>query len=137
MSTLKVTDIQSNGTGFNDVVSFQNASGTENGKLCRAFVNFNGTTGSGVGFSDITIRASFNVSSILDNGTGNYRVNFTTALTDANYGVVSTLGLSGNVVVMRVNASSPPTNLRCDILSNRTDTTAAVDSEYVNVAFFR
>lgn len=49
-------------------------------QLCRAWVNFNGT-------STVAIRASFNVSSITDNGTGDYTVNFTTALADANYAV--------------------------------------------------
>jgi hypothetical protein len=78
MSTLKVTNIQSNGTGFNDVVNFQNASGVQNGTLCRAWVNFNGT-------GTVAIRASFNVSSITDNGTGDYTVNFTNAMVDANY----------------------------------------------------
>lgn len=49
----------------------------------RAWVNFDGTA------SPITIRASVNVSSITDNGTGDYSVNFTTAMPDANYvGVV-------------------------------------------------
>jgi len=51
--------------------------------LCRAWVNFNGT-------STVAIRASYNVSSITDNGTGDYTVNFTTALADANYSVVGT-----------------------------------------------
>ncbi len=45
---------------------------------CRAWVNFNGT-------GTVAIRASGNVSSITDNGTGNYAVNFTTAMPDANY----------------------------------------------------
>ena len=45
---------------------------------CRAWVNFNGT---GV----VAIRASGNVTSITDNGVGNYTVNFTTAMPDANY----------------------------------------------------
>jgi len=53
---------------------------------CRAWVNFNGT---GV----VAIRASGNVSSITDNGTGDYTVNFTTAMPDANYCVVA--GASG------------------------------------------
>ena len=44
----------------------------------RAWVNFNGT-------GTVAIRASGNVSSITDNGTGNYTVNFTTAMPDANY----------------------------------------------------
>ena len=46
--------------------------------VCRAWVNFNGT-------GTVAIRASFNVSSITDNATGNYSINFTTAMTDANY----------------------------------------------------
>ena len=47
---------------------------------CRAWVNFNGT-------GTVAIRASGNVSSITDNGTGNYTVNFTTAMSDSNYTV--------------------------------------------------
>lgn len=43
-----------------------------------AWVNFNGT-------GTVAIRSSYNVSSITDNGTGDYTVNFATALSDANY----------------------------------------------------
>jgi hypothetical protein len=78
MSTLKVTNIQSNAAGFNDVVSFQNSSGTQNGTLCRAWVSFNGT---GV----VAISASFNVTSITDRGTGKYDVNFTNSMSDSSY----------------------------------------------------
>lgn len=49
---------------------------------CRAWVNFNGT-------GTVAIRASGNVSSITDNGVGDYTVNFTTAMADTNYAVVS------------------------------------------------
>jgi len=52
---------------------------------CRAWVNFNGT-------STVAIRASGNVSSITDNGTGDYTVNFTTAMPDANYSATITSG---------------------------------------------
>jgi hypothetical protein len=52
---------------------------------CRAWVNFNGT-------GTVAIRASGNVSSITDNGTGDYTVNFTTAMPDANYSFQATLG---------------------------------------------
>jgi hypothetical protein len=48
------------------------------GTTCKAWVNFNGT-------GTVAIRASYNVSSITDNGNGDYTVNFTSALTDANY----------------------------------------------------
>jgi hypothetical protein len=51
-----------------------------NGYLCRAWVNFDGT-------GTVAIRASGNVSSITDNETGDYTVNFTTAMPDANYSV--------------------------------------------------
>jgi hypothetical protein len=50
---------------------------------CRAWVNFNGT-------GTVAIRASGNVTSITDNGTGDYTVNFTTAMPDANY--ISAMG---------------------------------------------
>jgi hypothetical protein len=52
---------------------------------CRAWVNFNGT-------GTVAIRASGNVSSITDNGTGNYTVNFTTAMPDVNYCAVTDCG---------------------------------------------
>ncbi len=59
-----------------------NASGSAPVYACRAWVNFNGT-------GTVAIRASGNVSSITDNGVGNYTVNFTTAMPDANYSVTA------------------------------------------------
>ena len=100
MSTLKVTDIQSNGTGFNDVVSFKNASGTENGTLCRAWVNFDGT-------GTIAISDSFNVSSMTDGGTGIYTVNFTNAMPDTNYAIVLT---STQFFTLQAGTPAPTTN---------------------------
>lgn len=58
-----------------------NPDGTENYK-CRAWVNFNGT-------GTVAIRASGNVSSITDNALGDYTVNFTTAMADANFAVAN------------------------------------------------
>ena len=52
---------------------------------CRAWVNFNGT-------GTVAIRASGNVSSITDNSVGNYTVNFTTAMPDANYAITDGIG---------------------------------------------
>jgi len=52
---------------------------------CRAWVNFDGTTNT-AGFC--TIRDSGNVSTVADNGTGDYTVNFATAMPDENYSVV-------------------------------------------------
>jgi len=67
MSTIKVNTIQ-------------NTSGVEV-YTAKAWVNFDGT-------GTVAIRASGNVSSITDNGTGDYTVNFTTAMIDANYATV-------------------------------------------------
>lgn len=66
-----------------DVPTALNASGSAPIYACRAWVNFNGT-------GTVAIRASGNVSSITDNGVGDYTVNFTTAMPDANYAVVTT-----------------------------------------------
>ena len=61
-----------------DSASLATISGTAPLYMCRAWVNFNGT-------GTVAIRASGNVSSITDNAVGNYRINFTTAIVDANY----------------------------------------------------
>jgi hypothetical protein len=60
------------------------ASGSAPSYSARAWVNFNGT-------GTVAIRESGNVSSITDNGTGNYTINFTTAMPDANYSTVSSV----------------------------------------------
>lgn len=63
--------------------TIQDSAGTQIGTFCRAWVNFNGT-------GTVAIRASFNVSSITDNSTGSYTVNFTNAMPDTNYSVAKT-----------------------------------------------
>jgi hypothetical protein len=89
MSTLKVNTVQHNTSGFNNVVQFTDGAGTENGTLCRAWVNFNGT-------GTVAIRASFNVSSITDNGTGDYTVNFSNAMSNNDYAAAGTLSNTAN-----------------------------------------
>ncbi len=67
-----------------DSAQFPAVSGTAPLYAARAWVNFNGT-------GTVAIRASGNVSSITDNGVGDYTVNFTTAMPDANYSAVASL----------------------------------------------
>jgi hypothetical protein len=72
---------------------------------CRAWVNFNGT-------GTVAIRASGNVSSITDHGTGEYTINFTTAMPDANYSYsLSTRNQSGNCrgIVVGSSTTTPQT----------------------------
>lgn len=66
-----------------------NASGDAPIFAARAWVNFNGT-------GTVAIRASGNVSSITDNGTGRYTISFTTPMPDANYSVSGTGSMDGN-----------------------------------------
>ena len=65
-----------------------NATGSAPLYACRAWVNFNGT-------GTVAIRESGNVSSITDNGTGRYVINFTTSMPDANYSVSGTAWYDG------------------------------------------
>ena len=69
-------------TGIPAPAALSTASGSAPSYSARAWVNFNGT---GV----VAIRASGNVTSITDNTTGDYTINFTTAMADANYSVVA------------------------------------------------
>jgi hypothetical protein len=88
------------GSTANTPPVFKDGNGTTIGTLCRAWVNFNGT-------GTVAIRASFNVSSITDNGTGNYTVNFTTAMPDANYSVGSVNAIvAGNIQLNYVTSYS-------------------------------
>ena len=76
MSTLRLTTI-SNQSGSATVPSDTVINGS-----AKAWVSFNGT-------GTVVINGSFNVTSITDGGTGNYTVNFTNAMPDANYGWAS------------------------------------------------
>ena len=75
-----------------DSATVATVSGTAPLYMCRAWVNFNGT-------GTVAIRASGNVSSITDNGVGDYTMNFTTAMTDINYSVVGTAGVVGSALM--------------------------------------
>jgi len=97
-----------------------------------AWVNFNGT-------GTVAIRSSYNVSSITDNGTGNYTVNFSNALTDANYCQVASGGNTSNseILAMVGNSAANPaytTSSTRVIFSNASGT--FVDPTYGNVAIF-
>jgi uncharacterized protein (AIM24 family) len=96
---------------------------------CRAWVNFNGT-------GTVAIRGSGNVSSITDNGTGNYTVNITTAMPDINY----------SIQISKQNIANNNDFAVYDLIINRTTTSANIqmfelatlqDSNNVNVAIFR
>jgi len=128
MSTLKVTNIQDTG-GSNSSTSAEIYSGR-----AKAWVNFDGT-------GTVAIRASFNVSSITDNGTGIYTVNFSSSLPDSSYafsgGVRYNTGDGrGNMFVAAWNdgAYYASSSLRINTCN---DGGGQYDAVVVNVSIFR
>lgn len=95
----------------------------------KAWVNFNGT-------GTVAIRASYNVSSITDNGTGDYTINFTNALTDANYTALTTSGSNGTTFNAAANYSASSNSAVRVSAANATET-ATLDIAFFLVAVFR
>ena len=126
MSTLVTGTIKSNTA---NPPLFQNTSGTEIGTLCRAWVNFNGT-------GTVAIRASYNVSSITDNGTGDYTVNFATAMVDANYSLTGTVGVSGSTAALQPETFSTGA-IQIKTTFNNASSVFAADFTLVSVSIFR
>jgi len=112
-----------------DSAQFATVSGTAPIYPCRAWVNFNGT-------GTVAIRASGNVTSITDNGTGDYTVNFTTAMSDANYSAVfggkysSGQANQGYGITSQLAAS-------CRFTAGTPSNNTAQDFDTVCVSFFR
>ena len=110
-----------------------NASGTAPIYACRAWVNFNGT-------GTVAIRASGNVSSITDNGTGDYTVNFITALSDVNYALSGICANSASfgavtlqVAVIGVTRLKTTSSIR---VSTRQDQGGSTDVDDVSIVVF-
>jgi hypothetical protein len=101
---------------------------------CRAWVNFNGT-------GTVAIRASGNVTSITDNGTGDYTVNFTTALVDANYSVsLAANGTGSSDPIAWISGTSSPTTMTTSALRILTGSSAVgsiIDANNVHVKIHR
>ena len=100
--------------------------------MARAWVNFNGT-------GTVAIRASGNVSSITDNGTGDYTVNFTTAMPDANYSITGASGgansTSNGAVYLADQATARTVNLfRVYMI---TPAGGLADTPQINISIFR
>jgi hypothetical protein len=108
---------------------------------CRAWVNFNGT-------GTVAIRASGNVSSITDNGTGDYTVNFTTAMTDTNYAQLGSTqrNTSANATAVHITCnthssatarSTGSVRVVTSVAGTGTEAGTPIDCEAVYVAIFR
>ena len=106
----------------------------------NTFTVTHGTSGSTSGNVTIRrnpIRASYNVSSITDNGTGDYTVNFTTAMVDANYSGVVTGGLAATTLAVDLGGLAAPTAFGTRIGTRNAGNGVLTDFTYVSVAIFR
>jgi hypothetical protein len=139
VGTTVTLSANANATLSSDPVGFYEASkaltpGLVAGQLCKAWVNFNGT-------GTVAIRASYNVSSITDNGVGAYTVNLTSALQDVNC-AVTTSGMryaSSTSRAGKIDANMASTTT-VRLFTGYEDTysgTIAIDLEFNHVAIFR
>lgn len=134
MSTLKVSNIQSNSATAPPAI--QNNAGTEYGTFCRAWINFNGVTP--------VINASFNVGSLVDDGTGRFSVVFTNAFPDANYAFAGSGGYrdgtddaNGFIVRPRRTTTITINASRCGLTICDSGNNFNSDPVIANVIFFR
>lgn len=102
------------------------------GYLCRAWVNFNGTTA-----SPSTIRGSGNVSSVTKNATGDYTINFAIAMPDINYSIAICIGGTSGAFLSRdySDLTSRTASLFRIITTN--NSTNSIDPSQVNISVFR
>lgn len=110
------------------IIKVQSAGVTTN---ALAWVNFNGTLS-----SPITPRANYNISSVTKNGTGDYTLNFTTALSDANYAPVGISDPALNVDNLPRTIQFISFSTSALRISTNDNLGVKEDSAYVNLAIF-
>jgi hypothetical protein len=108
--------------------SFAEPSGSAPLFAARAWVNFNGT-------GTVAIRASGNVSSITDNNTGDYTINFTTAMSDTNFAAIGSNGSDVASGILEVNGTKTVSSQR--VLSKNGTNNTTADQSLISVAIFR
>jgi hypothetical protein len=130
-TTLTSATLVANSVGTTQItngsVTAEKLGTTEQKQIAKAWVNFDGTTSPG------TIRSSYNVSSITKNGTGDYTVNFATAMADANYSWAAAHNfLSDNAVDCGGRQAPTTTTLRTKI----SNLTTSIDPQWANIIVF-
>jgi len=121
-SELRVNTLK-DASGNNSVATSVVASGS-----AKAWVNFNGT-------GTVAIRDTENVSSILDEGTGDYTINFTNSMSDANYNHVAggqqTLSAANREI--KIPGDTTPTSSALQLWTT-THTSGNIDFAFISVS---
>jgi hypothetical protein len=126
MSTIKVNNLQNASGGSNSTPEE-----IQQGRA-KAWVNFQGT-------STVTIRDDYNVSSVTDHATGQYTVNLSNAMGNANYafgGMVSSEGDTGHESDLSKHGGRSITTTAMPLRITRSDNLSYVDKTYVTCLIF-
>ena len=125
--TLVVDIIQSGASGTPPTIT--DSAGTQIGTLCRAWVNFDGNTG--------TTRSSFNVTSVTKSSTSNYTISFTAAMPDTYYVIVVGAGnATGATTLQSIITACNPINTSSCFVSTSSGANAANPYSNVQIAVF-
>ena len=125
---MRTTISGTSGVTFPDSTSMQTGQ-----QACKAWVNFNGT-------GTMAIRAGYNVSSITDEGTAVYTLNFQTSFPDAGYAIIGSAGLgsmNGTQYVVEIDSGAAPTTTSVRVNVGTSATTSHSDPNFVCIAIFR
>jgi len=130
------TTFSGNATTATTATALSTASGSAPSYSARAWVNFDGTGTIG---TNQTIRASGNIASVYKNGTGDYTINFSTAMQDANYAVTfgAQYGTGGQLVLVDVASASGAMAAGSVRIYTRASNYALADILIVTVTVFR
>ena len=120
MSTLTVSNISNGSVSTSSTNVIQGSA--------KAWVNFNGVT-------TATIRGSYNTSSITRNSAGNYTMNFTTAMANANYASIIQGGAEGQTQTPAAVDTGAYTTTAFRFAIGRSGV-GPIDTQFVSVAIF-
>jgi len=114
MSTLKADTIQSTSGGAATLTKQEAA---------KSFISFNGT-------GTVAIKGSANVSTLTDEATGGYQVNFTSSMADTNYSSVSSAAFDTGTIGGDLSNTRPDATSSYDHVNSLSSTNTRRDAEF-------
>ena len=114
MSTLKADTIQSTSGG---------AATLTKQSAAKSFISFNGT-------GTVAIKGSTNVSTLTDEATGGYQVNFTSSMSDTNYSSVSSAAFDTGTIGGEVSNTRPDATSSYDHVNSLSSNNSRRDAEF-------
>ena len=125
-------DVTGNATLKSDVLMNSDSGSVTQVYGIRAWMRYRGDTNS--------LDGSGNVSSVTDNNTGDFTMNFTTAISDANYAVIGEVGYNDSSINTAITSSGTheaptTTTMRFCVAVNYNSSLS--DERYISIAIVR